>query len=588
MVTRSDGESEDSGEEFTPYLPGMAVRMDDEPGLLERFVERLLHRRVVEWRRRILWSLAFVVALVIVYTVAYRLAMATFEGVAVSTPAAFQVVIEALTTAGFGGDTGHWTTTEMNLFVVAMNLTGVVLVFLALPALVVPLFREGLEERPSETTSLTDHVIICSYTPREDVLRTELEAAGVPYVIVEEDAETVLELNDEGIEAIRGDPEATETFRAANVGDARAVVTDVPDERNVSVILTATEVREDVPIVSVAQSSEDAVYQRYAGADRVFRPREVLGRSLGGKVAQSFTRELREAIEIGEGLELAELLVEGESELAGHTLAESGLRERYGTTVVAAWTGGEFLPSPPPDFRIDDDTILLVAGTHPELEATTARTLSPRADGEVVVAGHGVVGAAVVERLEEADVPYTLVDRDDDGVVDVVGDITDRETLDEAGVDDARAVVLTLNDDTETTYAAVALEQLAPETEVLVRANAVENTTKLYRAGGEYVLALSTVTGRMLSSYLLADRESLAVETQFDVVRVEAPALVGESLGESAVGERTGAVVAAIERDGELVASPGPDETIRDGDALVVTGTDEAVSEFGRLAGSST
>ncbi|TKX82778.1 TrkA family potassium uptake protein, partial [Halorubrum sp. SS5] len=68
--------------------------------------------------------------------------------------------------------------------------------------------------------------------------------------------------------------------------------------------------------------------------------------------------------------------------------------------------------------------------------------------GETVVVGHGQVGRTVASALEAGDVPVTVVDREDGEAIDVVGDATDPETLREAGVTDARTVVLALPDDT--------------------------------------------------------------------------------------------------------------------------------------------
>ncbi|WP_267162718.1 potassium channel family protein [Halovenus salina] len=541
---------------------------------------------MTSWRRRIVGSLLGVLGLVVAYTFIYRWSMMSFEGVEITVFESLQVVIEAFTTAGFGGDTQHWNTNAMNALIVVMNLTGVLLVFLALPLFVVPLFQQALEDSPQESTDLTDHVIICSYNSREDILRSELEAADVSHVVIDDDPETVLELNDDGIEAILGDASEEETFQAANVEQARAVVADVSDEENVPVILTARELNEELLIVSVAESEQDAIYHRYAGADEVIRPREALGRSLAKKATLSITQELHETLELSGDFELSELLVKPGSDLAGQTVAESGLRNTIGATVLGMWTNGEFIPLPEAERRIEDNSILLVAGSHQQLQQVNSRTIAPKAsdDDRVVVAGYGVVGQSVVAELDEAGISSTVVDAVDGDGIDVVGDVNDPETLQQADVESAKFVVLALDDDTTTMYSTVALEQLVSDPEVIARANDVENTTKLYRAGAEYVLALSTVTGRMLSSVLIDEEEVLSPDLQFEVIRTSAPALEGRSLGEADVGDITGATVVAVERDGELLTNIGPEYTARADDTLIVAGSDVAVNEFIRLS----
>ena len=533
------------------------------------------------WWRRIGLSLVAVFGIVLLYAGLYRWGMATFEGEQRSLVKSAQIVIEILTTAGFGGDSGNWTTDPMNLIVIAMNLSGVLLVFLALPFFVVPLFQRALETQPPESTDLSDHVIICSHTERVDVLRNELEAADVPYVFIEDDPETVTALVDDGIEAMLGDPEQEETLRAANIDAARALVIDISDEANPEVILTARELRDDVRTISVTEDREVATYHRYAGADDVVRPRQVLGRSLAGKAATPITAELQETIELGDQLEITELRVERDSDLAGQTIAESNVRDRLGVNVIGAWIDGEFVPAPDPDTVIDGNAILLVAGSHETLTELTTQTVS-RTGGpsRVIVGGYGEVGHTVSETLAESGVPHTIVDDGDDEGIDVVGSVTDADTLIDADVETARSVVLALDDDTASIYATLVLEKIAPNVEVIARANETETVRKLYRAGAEYVLALSTVTGRMLSSLLLEDEEVLTPETQFEIIRTSAPALVGRSLGEVDVRARLGCTVVAAERNGELLTNLGPDFTVRADDTLIVAGSDETVNRF--------
>ncbi len=169
---------------------------------------------------------------------------------------------------------------------------------------------------------------------------------------------------------------------------------------------------------------------------------------------------------------------------------------------------------------------------------------------------------------------------DDHERVDVVGDITDTKTLVKAGIEETRFVVLAVDDDSTTMYATVAIKESAPNTEMIARANSIENTAKLYRAGARYVLSLSTVTGRMLSSVLLKDEEILTLETQFEIVRTTAPELVGETLKGAAIRDRTGATVVAIERDGELLTNPEPDVRLRKDDRFIVTGSSTVINKF--------
>ncbi|QLG27536.1 NAD-binding protein [Halorarum halophilum] len=535
-------------------------------------------RRVVEY---LLGALGLMVLLAFVY----QWGLSTFEGAEVDYVHALYVVVETFTTTGFGLDVERWTTDRMYLLMIGLQLAGVGLIFLALPAVIVPLVDEALSSSPPESVDLTGHVVICSFTPRGETLVRELDANDQPYAIVEPDRDRAVELAAEH-SVVHGDPEDVDTLRAASAADARALVADADDETNASIVLSAREVSEDLRIISLVEKEDVADYHRYAGADEVVSPRRGLGRSLGGKATQIVSDELGEAVELGEDLEIAELLIHRDSPLADSTVAESRIGERTGANVIGAWVRGEFESPPAPDRVLDEHTVILVAGREEQLEALKQLTLSEtrrHRRGPVIVAGYGVVGRAAASQLAATD-DVVVVDLEDKGGVDVVGDATERSTLEEAGIDEARSVLITLGSDTTTVFAALAVKQVAPEVEVIARANDAESVPKLYRAGAGYVLALSTVAGRMLASHLL-EEEVLRPESQVQLVRVTAPNLGGRTLADAEVRARTGCSVVAIERDGEMRGDVGPNTVVREDDTLVIAGTDEAVARFNeRLA----
>jgi Trk K+ transport system NAD-binding subunit len=362
-------------------------------------------------------------------------------------------------------------------------------------------------------------------------------------------------------------------------------VADDTDERNASIVLSAKEVAPDVRVVSLIEDAEVADYQRYAGADRIVSPRRLLGESLANKATTSVSADL-DAIEIGEDFEIAELLVQRGADVVGRKIADSRIAEITGVNIIGAWFRGEFVSPPDPDAVIDEHTILLVSGQEGQVEQLRDLTLSKARRyrrGEVVVAGSGEVGTTAGDVLASEGVSTTVVDLEDKPGVDVVGDVTDRRTLKEAGVADARSILLALDDDTTTIFAALVVNQFSPETEVIARANERQSVRKLYRAGAEYVLALSTVSGRLLASQLL-DEEVISPSTQVDVVRTKAPGLAGKSLVQADVRARTNCTVIAVERNGDLITDVGPEFVVRATDNLVVAGLDADINRFAELA----
>ncbi|MEZ3143929.1 TrkA family potassium uptake protein [Halobaculum sp. MBLA0143] len=541
------------------------------------------------WQRRTAWYVAAVVAVMLGYTLLYDYGMSAFDGEPVPFLHAARVVVETFSTTGYGSD-APWTTDAMRLLVISMNVTGVVLIFLALPALVFPLLESAIAT--SVPTALdgdvSDHVVICTHNPRSDTLISELDAVEQPYVLVEPDRERATELYEDGYRVIHAEPNTVAGLEGARIDAARAVVADVSDTVDTSIVLTAKELAEDVQIVSVVEEPDRARYHRLAGADEVLSPRRLLGESLARKLTTGVTTDLGDTVELGEDFDIAELPLSRESEMIGQTLAESGIREQTGVNVVGAWLRGDFKSPPPPSVPLDGSTVLLVTGRRDqlrELREVAVSEMRQFTPGETVVLGYGEVGQRVAAALAEADIDHTVVDVVERPGVDVVGDATDQDVIREAGVADARSVVLALPEDTTAEFTTLVVRDLTDETEVVARVERPEATGKVYRAGADYVLSLASVTGRMIASAVLDDEDVLSPDTQVDVIRTKAPGLVGRTLGDADVRARTGCTVVAVERAGEVVTNVGPTFRVETDDDLIIAGTDEGTNEFNRLLG---
>ncbi|MFB6307922.1 MAG: TrkA family potassium uptake protein [Haloarculaceae archaeon] len=542
-----------------------------------------------DWQRRTVYYVLVLAAVMFGYALVYDFGMSSFEGQPKTFLHSLQVVVETFTTTGFGSD-APWTSPEMNVLVILMDLTGVVLIFLALPALVFPLFEDAISTTVPNTLSeeLEDHVVICRFSPRSDPLVSELDSWDVEHVVVEPERERAEDLHEEGYRVIHADPESVDGLRQARVQEARAVVADAPDRISTSIVLAAKEVAESVPTISVVEEPDSQRYHELAGADTVLSPRSLLGENLATKVTTTVSTDLGEAVEIGEDLEIAELPIHRGSELVGRTIADSGIREQAGVNVIGAWFSGQFESPPSPDATLDGSTILLVSGQEEQLERLKSMTLSDTrgvSRGQTVVIGHGEVGERITRALDDNDLPYAVLDKQDVPGVDVVGDATEPAALKRVGVDEASTIILALSDDTIAEFAALVVRDLNPSAELLARAQRAENVRKMYRAGADYVLSLATVSGRMVASHILEDEEVIAASKQVEVIRTGAAGLSGETLGEADVRSRTGCTVVAVERSGDVITDLGPEFRIEAGDDLVIAGSDDGTNRFHEVFG---
>ncbi|MFB6076580.1 MAG: TrkA family potassium uptake protein, partial [Candidatus Nanohaloarchaea archaeon] len=237
--------------------------------------------------RLIVYYLVGIGVVVLLYTVLYNLGMAAFEGRQQSIFHSFQVVVETMTTTGYGADS-PWKSPAMNVFVVFMQLSGIGLGFFTLRVIIIPLFTGADVDLDSRLSPKRDHVIICEYGRDSAVLLDELRELGIDYVLISSSEEHAKDLSDDGYAAIDGSPQDSETFRRASIDTARAVLTDAGDA-NVNTILTVRSMRPDVEVIALTDEIEQREVLLETGADTVLSPHQVLGRRLAEKAATSFS-----------------------------------------------------------------------------------------------------------------------------------------------------------------------------------------------------------------------------------------------------------------------------------------------------------
>lgn len=220
----------------------------------------------------------------------------------------------------------------------------------------------------------------------------------------------------------------------------------------------------------------------------------------------------------------------------------------------------------------------------------------------VVVCGAGRTGLQVIHELVAADVPYVVIERDEDrsrrvrdadsDALVLEADATRDETLETAGIPSARALVTALSADTDNVFVCLSARDMNPDLNIVARAGDDDAAGKLRQAGADHCVSPNVIGGSRMASMLLRPQvmDFLDVVTGVGEVplrleEVEVPdgsSLADHSLAEAAIPQKTGLIVIAIshrqsDEHGRLVYNPGPDERIRSGDALIVLGQQDQV-----------
>ena len=151
-----------------------------------------------------------------------------------------------------------------------------------------------------------------------------LRARRVRYAVVESDRDTVNLLEAERVPVILGDATLESVQRAANVAEAKAFLACLADDaHNVYAILLARQLNPEVTIIARAVEEEAEERLRLAGANQVINPYRLGGMRLALTALKPTVMDFLEASLAGadEDLELAEIRVQGESELVGKSPA---------------------------------------------------------------------------------------------------------------------------------------------------------------------------------------------------------------------------------------------------------------------------
>jgi Trk K+ transport system NAD-binding subunit len=519
---------------------------------------------------------------ILVSTFLYMWGMSALEGKPRSFWQSLEWAGETLSTTGYGAD-ASWRHPLMVLLVVAVQFLGVFLVFLIVPLYLIPFLEERFETRlPQDVPrDLNGHVVIYRYGAAVETLLEELAGAGVPTLVLEEDDATARRLFERGVRVLhRGLGEGA--LQAARLGSARAVIANGSDDANAALSLSARQLGFRGTLLALV---EDPFHRRpmmLAGATAVFTPRHILGAALAARASKRINPRVGGVQQLGRNLEVAEVRVSPQSPLAGHTLDETAIGSRTGAIVVGQWVGGELAVSGGPGLRLEPDGILVVVGSPQSVDrlhdlAGGAVTL--RREGPFVVGGGGEVGRKVAELLKAVGEKVTLIDRHAGPEVDLVGNVLDARLLEAAGVRDAQALILALDTDSATLFATVILKDLAPGVPVIARVNEAENVERIHRAGADFALSISQVSGQMLAQKLLG-QEAVAVDPQLKILKIAPDGLAGRHPSGLGIRERTGCSVVAVERGDEVLVEFGPDFRFQPSDAVYICGSGNAVRRF--------
>lgn len=220
-----------------------------------------------------------------------------------------------------------------------------------------------------------------------------------------------------------------------------------------------------------------------------------------------------------------------------------------------------------------------------------------------IVCGSGRMGRVVVKELIQSMTPFVVIEQDParvellreahpDALV-IEGDATKEHILETARVGAARGMASCLAGDADNVLVCLTARGLNPNLTVVARAYSEESFEKLRRAGADHVIAPTVTSGIRMASTLLRpnvvsflDVATTGADIDLRLEEAEIPAdsrLVGQSLADARIPQRTGLIVLALRRgrgDGQPQYNPGPETQLESGDVMIVLGRPEQVRQL--------
>ncbi|HEV8038067.1 MAG TPA: NAD-binding protein [Bryobacteraceae bacterium] len=211
--------------------------------------------------------------------------------------------------------------------------------------------------------------------------------------------------------------------------------------------------------------------------------------------------------------------------------------------------------------------------------------------GHYIVCGFGRVGRGAALELQRAGAPFLVVDRNDDrvewamklGMLAVLADATDDQTLADSGVLRAKGLIATLQSDADNLFVILSAKALKPTLLVSARIASEQSEKKMRLAGADYVFAPYDMTGNRMAQVMLKPHVSqfidfttkgIGLDVGIEQVRVPAASgQISKTLHQMQIRRELGVIILAIRKsDGRMLFNPPAESEIEGGDFLIAMG----------------
>jgi len=230
----------------------------------------------------------------------------------------------------------------------------------------------------------------------------------------------------------------------------------------------------------------------------------------------------------------------------------------------------------------------------------------------VIVCGSGRYGREIIDQLEDSEEQVVLIERDQshiDQITEVhptllyiVADATDDEALLQAGILEAKSLIVTLGDDSDNAFTVLSARQLCtgrdntkPSLNIIARVYKAESRAKLKRVGADHVIQPEQIGSFYMATLVkkpsavefftsLANGASASVGFEEIPYKKLPESLREKSLLDMDLRRKTGVSVVAMRYpDGHYEVNPDPTSKLNKGTSLIALGDATQLAKLATL-----
>lgn len=191
----------------------------------------------------------------------------------------------------------------------------------------------------------------------------ELSLEGMPVLAIDLNENRINEFKNIASHAVIADATDEATLKELGINNIDHVIVAIGDNIQASILTTV--MLSDMGIKKITVKAQNDYHERILkkiGAHQVVHPE----RDMGKRIAHSIiSNNILDYLELSDEHSIVE--VKAGEKMVGKTLAELGIRAKYGCNVVAIKSGDDINVSPSAQLRLQADDILIVVGSNDDI-----------------------------------------------------------------------------------------------------------------------------------------------------------------------------------------------------------------------------